>query len=104
MNDEEMETGRSGAMRDKEAEERIAMAAHAAERPVFMYRPGESRIFRNPESIPEGEGWVDSPALVRPPAETAPEAPPVAVSPLRLVPTPEIQTPAGEAPKRKSRK
>lgn len=29
--------------------------------PVWMYRPGESRLFDSPADIPEGEGWVDTP-------------------------------------------
>lgn len=32
--------------------------------PVWMYRKGEAKVFASPDQIPEGEGWVDSPALV----------------------------------------
>jgi hypothetical protein len=29
-----------------------------------MYRKGEAQLFASPEDVPQGEGWVDSPALV----------------------------------------
>lgn len=31
---------------------------------VYMYRKGEARIFASPDDVPQGEGWVDSPAKV----------------------------------------
>lgn len=38
----------------------------------WRYRHGESRIFPSPEAVPEGEGWVDSPAkVVAPPVAPA---------------------------------
>lgn len=101
MNDDEQETGRSGAMRDKESEERIAMAKSATYRPVFMYRLGESKIFHNPESIPEGQGWFDSPAKVRPMPQIQP---PVSVSALPLAPQLKTETQASDAPRRPGRK
>lgn len=33
---------------------------------VWMYRDGESRLFASPSDVPKGQGWVDSPALVKP--------------------------------------
>ena len=90
---------RSGAMRDKEKEEQMAQAN--LEAPVFMYRLGESRKFANATCVPEGEGWVDSPAKVRPMPQIQPvEA--VSVSP--VVPQPKIETPASDAPRRPGRK
>lgn len=42
------------------------------DRRCWRYRPGEARIFATPDDVPQGEGWVDSPALV----EAAPAPPP----------------------------
>lgn len=78
------------------------MAVPATMRPIFMYRLGESKRFDNPESIPEGEGWVDSPAKVRPMPQIQP---PVSISAAPLAPQPETETTqAGGAPRRPGRK
>lgn len=34
------------------------------DRRVWMYRQDEARIFENPESVPEGEGWVTHPSQI----------------------------------------
>ena len=71
------------------------------DRRTFRYRLGEARIFENPESVPEGEGWVDSPAKVRP----MPQIQPVeAVSASPVAPQPKIETPASDVPRRPGRK
>ncbi len=102
MDDDELETGRSGAMIDKEALERLAMQGGLKPNPrVCMYRLGESRIFEHKDDIPEGEGWVDSPAKVRPMPQIKPAE---AVSPLKLVPTPEIKPESGGASRGRKRK
>lgn len=90
---------RLGAMRDKEKEERMAQSNLDA--PVFMYRLGESRKFANATCVPEGEGWVDSPAKVRP----MPQIQPVeAVSGLEALPEPSKLPAASDSPRRPGRK
>lgn len=34
------------------------------DRRTWRYRQGESKIFHSPESVPEGQGWVDCPSKV----------------------------------------
>lgn len=71
------------------------------DRRTFRYRMGESRIFDSPESVPNGEGWVDSPAKVLP----APEREPPEMIPAPLAPLAPPELPAtGEAPGRPGRK
>lgn len=43
----------------------------STDRRCFRYRQGESRLFNSPEEVPEGEGWVDSPAKVEEATVTA---------------------------------
>jgi hypothetical protein len=74
------------------------------DRRCFRYRLGEKRIFLNPESVPEGEGWVDSPAKVRAAPEKAPEASPVEVCDPPVAKSPPEKALTSEAPKRSSRK
>ncbi len=68
MSDEDETFGRAkvpglvGKMVDKELLERLAQPG--VSRKVWMYRRGESRLFDDYSEIPEGEGWVDSPAKV----------------------------------------
>jgi len=38
------------------------MSSEEPDRRVMMFRKGERKIFRSPEDVPAGEGWVDSPA------------------------------------------
>lgn len=38
------------------------------DRRTWRYRQGESKIFHSPESVPEGQGWVDCPSKVGAPA------------------------------------
>lgn len=33
---------------------------------VWMYRAGEEKLFASITDVPTGEGWVDSPAAVKP--------------------------------------
>lgn len=39
---------------------------------IYMYRKGEAKLFASPEDVPQGKGWVDSPAKI----EAEPEAKP----------------------------
>lgn len=34
------------------------------DRRCWRYRKGEAQMFNSPDDVPEGEGWVDSPAKV----------------------------------------
>ena len=47
--------------------------------PKWLYRKGEAQIFASPEDVPDGQGWVDSPALV----EDTPEIVEEPVKPVR---------------------
>ena len=60
-------------------EDSRAVNAHKTWR--YRYRPGakpERKLFNHPDDVPEGEGWVDSPALC--------EEPPEPVAPVNLGP------------------
>jgi hypothetical protein len=45
------------------------IAAPPEDRRIWKYRKDEARLFSDPESVPAGQGWVDSPALVDVPEE-----------------------------------
>lgn len=97
-----METGRTGKWIDNEALER--MAHQGGLKPnlrVCMYRLGESRVFERKEDIPAGEGWVDSPALVRPMPQIAPSA---AIVDIELASPVQSETLTSESPRRPGRK
>lgn len=61
------------------------------DRRCFRYRVGESRLFNSPEEVPEGQGWVDSPAKV----EAAPA--------IEIEIVPEAATPDEPAKKKRGR-
>ncbi len=79
-------------------------ASETPDRRCWRYKLGESRVFLNPESVPEGEGWVDSPAKVRPVPEKPQIAPLVAISTPEVHPEPPAQTLTSESPRRSGRK
>ena len=68
--------------------------------PAWRFRKGEARIFASPDDVPEGEGWVDSPALVTDEPEIIEDAPKKRGRPRKVVesddPSDEV-TPDGDS-------
>lgn len=48
----------------------------------WRYRAGEARIFASPDCVPEGQGWVDSPARIAQEPADAPLVSAAAMQPL----------------------
>lgn len=72
------------------------------DRRCWRYKLGEGRIFPDPESVPAGEGWVDSPAKVAQESEIEPVEPIIVSG--RYIEAIATSPASGESPRRPGRK
>ncbi len=73
-----------------------ATSAQTDDRRVWKYRPGEAKLFDNPESVPDGEGWGDVPVEATAEPTVAMEEPAPAEPPKRRGRPPKVEEPADE--------